>query len=310
MMIDNNLSIPGYFEEKVLRTFHDKGKAWLEELPGLLEEYTGRWQLTNCRVAENLSIQFICFAQSPKYGEVVLKTGVPHLEVFTGMDALELYSGRYVCRLYEMDREKGALLLERIIPGSLLREEPDFMIRTAAATGLVQKLPIHISGNHGFPTFEEQMIKAFNRVRMENRAGEEFISMLSVAQTLHERIKLLNRPMMLLHGDLHHENILKDASGEWKVIDPQRRIGPQCLESGRYLLNEWAWFNGRENIQRMTQCIEAFAASLGETGETIASCAFLDCALAHCWSLEDGGGPETVQEALELMEYLLGLIKI
>jgi streptomycin 6-kinase len=305
------LPIPDSFKEKVRRIFPDKGDAWLEGLPVLLEELIRRWKLTDCRTAQNLSIQYICFAKSPEYGEVVLKAGVPHLEVFTGMEALRLYNGKDACRLYEADREKGAVLLERIVPGSQLKEEPDFYIRTAVAAGLIQRLPAEIKGegDHGFPSFEAQMNKAFGRVRLENRAGKEFLSMLDIAEGLHERIKSANRPMRLLHGDLHHENILKGAGGAWKAIDPQGRIGPRCLEAGRYLLNEWDWFNGREHTERMTECIDAFARALDESRETIAASAFLDCALSHCWTLEEGGGPEVVADALNMMHYLLELIK-
>ena len=42
---------------------------------------------------------------------------------------------------------------------------------------------------------------------------------------------------MVLHGDLHHENMLFDAQAGWIVIDPKGVIGKPCLEMGRYLLN-------------------------------------------------------------------------
>ena len=79
---------------------------------------------------------------------------------------------------------------------------------------------------------------------------------------------------MLLHGDLHHENILLDASGNWKAIDPQGRIGEQCLECGRFLLNEWEWFGGVGDLLHTSKCIRFFADALGESCRTIAFASF------------------------------------
>lgn len=102
--------------------------------------------------------------------------------------------------------------------------------------------------------------------------------------------------------------ILKDASGNWKVIDPQGRIAEQCMEAGRFLLNEWDWFGGIDDLTAMAYCLDAFAEALGENRRTIAICCFLDCALSRCWSLEDGGGSEIVEEALQIMKCLLTFI--
>ena len=114
---------------------------------------------------------------------------------------------------------------------------------------------------------------------------------------------------VLLHGDLHHENILMDASGNWKVIDPQGRIGEQCLEAGRFLLNEWKWFGGIGDLQHMSECIDSFARALGESRRTIATSCFLDYALSSCWKVEDGGELDDIKVAIQQMMSLLDLLK-
>ena len=133
--------------------------------------------------------------------------------------------------------------------------------------------------------------------------------MLSHAEDLYEDILSLNRPRVLLHGDLHHENILIDTSGNWKVIDPQGRIGEQCLEAGRFLLNEWDWFGGIGDLEHMSECINSFAKVLGESRRTIAISCFLDYALSSCWTLEDGGEPKDIKDAVQQMKILLELLK-
>lgn len=307
-MSRNDLIIPDCFREKILRIFREKGEAWIEKLPDLLEKLVWKWQLSDCRTEENLSVHYICYGHSPKYGDVVLKTGVPHLELYSGIDALLNYGGKHSCMLYEIDRDQGAMLMERVLPGTRLKDEPDFEQRIKVGTELVEKLPVTINGEHEFPLFEHQMKKAFTRARHEGRAGKEFISMLTVAENLYEEIKLLNRQKVLLHGDLHHENILKDALGNWKIIDPQGRIGEQCLETGRFLLNEWGWFGGAGDLKHMTEGIDAFAKVLGESRRTIAISCFMDYAVSSCWSLEDGNGQEAIEEPLRLMKCLIEII--
>jgi streptomycin 6-kinase len=50
-------------------------------------------------------------------------------------------------------------------------------------------------------------------------------------------LELDDTTRFLLHGDLHHWNILKNSSGGWKVIDPQGVIGPAFFECGRFIEN-------------------------------------------------------------------------
>lgn len=160
-MSKNDFIIPDLFRDKILRIFREDGEAWLKKLPDLLEEFIQKWQLTDCQIEENLSVHYICYAYSPKYGEVVLKTGVPHLELYSGMDALHQYAGNHACMLYEMDREKGVMLLERILPGIRLRDEPDLKQRFKVGAELVRKISITIHGQHDFPLFQKQMDKVF-----------------------------------------------------------------------------------------------------------------------------------------------------
>lgn len=303
------MNIPDSHSDKVRRVFGEKGETWLGKLPDLLKEFIEKWELTDWRPLEEQTVNFICYARSPKYGEVVLKTGAPHRELFTGMDALRIFGGNHACRLYEADRERGIMLLERICPGTWLKDERDFLKRMSIGTGLVKKLPAPIHGQHEFPAFREQMDKAFEKARKEGRAGREFLSMLSVAEGLYREISSSGRPKVLLHGDLHHENILLDSSGKWKVIDPQGRIGEQCLETGRFLLNEWKWFGGIGDAVQVAKCINIVAEALNESPRTVAISCFLDYALSRCWSLEEGRGPEVIEEAVVQMRCLLDIMR-
>ena len=44
---------------------------------------------------------------------------------------------------------------------------------------------------------------------------------------------------LLLHGDLHHENILKNENGGYTVIDPKGVIGDPVFDLSRFILDEF-----------------------------------------------------------------------
>jgi len=340
--------IPATFGDKVVRVFGSRSQAWLRELPALLAECVGRWNLSSCEVAADLSVNYVGFAQSPEFGPVVLKAGPPHLELYTGMDALRAYEGRHACRLHAFDKERGVLLMERLLPGNRLKDESSAELRIAVGAELAAGLPVALSEPHWFPRFESQMHKAFRRARRENRAGPEFLATLERAEVLYENLRsragprrpaaLLvqsgasagggrhvhngphasggthtrnasdSEPPLLLHGDLHHENILRTdtqpGGAGWKVIDPQGRIGEGFLECARFLLNEWEWFGGMDSPARLEATMATFAARLGEDLETIAAACYLDCAVSRCWSLEDGEDPEVIKSGVAMIRAL------
>lgn len=42
----------------------------------------------------------------------------------------------------------------------------------------------------------------------------------------------------LLHGDLHHDNILLNANGDYSMIDPKGIVGPRIFDLPRFIMNE------------------------------------------------------------------------
>lgn len=247
-----------------------------------------RWGLRECQVSEVISFNYVCYAQSPEYGQVALKIGVPNPELFTEMKALELYGGRRICRCHESDVQLGAMLLERIIPGQDLTTVPGTLERTAIAARLIAGLPLPHAPVDGLPSFAGWMERAFQRVRREGKAGQRFLQLVDRAEQLYGELEGQGRPLCLLHGDLNHWNILYDAGGcTWKAIDPKGAMGPRCLEAGRFILNELGFIDPAEATRRVREISSEIGAVLGELPHVVAMCAFLDCVLSTSWTLEE-----------------------
>lgn len=280
--------IPAPLRETVLRIFGPDGEKWLAGFPRLWDACVKKWRLRGCRTSDVMSINYICFAESPDFGGVALKIGVPHSDLFTEMKALAAFEGRNMCRCYDSDAQLGAMLLERISPGRDLTTVASGSERTRIAARLIADLPVPVAGLCGFPLVSEWMERAFARVRRERIAGDRMLWLVDEAEALFPLLRLAGGPDVLLHGDLNHWNILEDGrSGGWKAIDPKGAAGPGCWEAGRYIINELEMVPAGEHAARLDEMTRVISRKTGGQAHVIALCAFLDKVLSTCWSFEE-----------------------
>ena len=116
-----------------------------------------------------------------------------------------------------------------------------------------------------------------------------------------------NAPEVVLHGDLHHDNILSSGDG-WLAIDPKGVLGDPAWEVGPYLYNnlpdtagEGSW---RATIRRRA---DQFAAELGLDRRRIYGCSKAYAALSCAWSLDEGGRPKLMAKRLAVISELAKL---
>ena len=94
--------------------------------------------------------------------------------------------------------------------------------------------------------------------------------------------------MRLLHGDLHHDNVLFDAQRGWFAVDPKGVIGELEYEVGAALRNPIerpVLFSRPSIIRRRVEC---FACELRLDATRVLSWAFAQAVLATIWLREDG----------------------
>lgn len=300
-MIDPT-QIPQQFRESIWRFFGEHGEQWLDDLPRRISACAEQWGLDGLHLVENLSVNLVGFSTSREYGDVVLKIGVPHPELYSEMKALELYEGRHMCKCYATDKELGAMLLERVLPGHDLTRLDDRERQIDIASHVISALPIPIDEDHGLPRFSDWTDKAFARMRREGKANAMLLEAAAVAEDLLSKLDGSGRARMLLHGDLHHWNVLCDADGTWKVIDPKGVIGVSSLECGRFILNHIEMSTPIEKADCLSHLTKRLAAAIGETPRVVAECALIDFALSRTWTLEEHLSPAQLRETLISIE--------
>src|SRR5712691_236380 len=106
-------------------TKEPSGAAWLERLPGLVEECVEAWSLQMEGPFDPLHIAFVAAVRLADGRPAVLKLNKPEAESEHEGQALAHWDGEGAVRLLRQDLERQALLLERCEPGFPLRRLPE-----------------------------------------------------------------------------------------------------------------------------------------------------------------------------------------
>ncbi len=205
-------------------------------------------------------------------GETVLKIPASHAEERQGAEAMRAFSGHGGVQVLRVEPETGATLQRRVSPGNMLVAEPEESAVTVCAelilrmrqAPLVSAMPVD---------------DWFRRFTQDNR------SLLAEALAVIRDLFASMPEPRLLHGDLHHYNILRDSNG-WTFIDPKGMIGDPSFEVGQFMFNP-LHIEPDENLLRLR--LSAFASLLGDPPERLWGWTVAKAALNVWWDEEDGG---------------------
>jgi streptomycin 6-kinase len=299
------VDIPQYFLHKAARQFGDAGPAWVEALPSILSRCIQQWGLTGCQPIKNLSINLVVYAHSPQYGDVVLKIQGPHTERFTEMTTLALYNGKFACKCHAVDRSLAAMLLERILPGDDLRSLPEKDTQLAVGARILGALPSPVAKAHGLPHYQDWLTNAFARMNRDFNPDQRTRDLMTAAWALFKETDDHSR--FLLHGDLHHENILRSQDEGWKVIDPQGVIGPAVFECGRFIENHVIDDRGLDQ-DSVYKTIHYLAQQLSKSPRSVAVAFFILHLLSICWGHEMNDLPDSLARGFDECAALLAML--
>ncbi len=125
------------FPQRVIARYGAAGEAWLQNLPVTLADLQAQWDLDLEAPFPGLTVNYAAPVRRADGSEAVLKLMLPaNAEYVTEVEALRLFDGRGAARLLAVDRTRGAMLLERLRPGTPLFAESD----DVKATGIIADL--------------------------------------------------------------------------------------------------------------------------------------------------------------------------
>jgi streptomycin 6-kinase len=302
------MHLPEEFALKVKRVWGSDGERWASGFPDALTACVSAWHLTDLTPNPNLSYNFIASARTESGQPVILKMGVPNPELASEVAALQVYDGRGSVRLLAYSPDHSALLLERLSPGMELHQLGNNRQESEIAARLMAQLCIPPPLDFQFPTLQD-WTKAFDRVK-DNYQPEILglpVSVIETAQRYAEELTRTTSEGFLLHGDLHHFNILYDQECGWTVIDPKGVVGDKAYQAARFFSNPAPEFLSNPDPFGITrQRVEVIASGLKLNPQRILAWAYVDCILGACWSIEDeGDNPAYFVECARIISHIL-----
>ena len=198
--------------------------AWLARVPELVARWCDEWGLTLGEPYDAGAAGYTVRAELDDGTPAALKLVYPHRESEHEADALELWDGEGAVRLLKRSEDGYALLLERCNPGSFLSATG-----TQTALGvLIELLPrLFKPAGEPFHTLASEaawwasyLPDHWNRVRPPFPRA-----LLDAALDALAELPPTQGDQVLLHQDLHTDNVLAAEREPWLVIDPKPLVG-------------------------------------------------------------------------------------
>lgn len=276
------------FVNTITTIWGHRGIAWLEELPELVGFFSARWHISYILPFDNLSYHYVVRGFSTSYQKnIVLKIGIPSAELIQEIRALEFYEGNGCVKLLDYDEEKGGMLLELIEPGITLRsffpKKDDQAV--AVACQVMKKLHSKRVPDLSQFTPIEKWFSLFETLQVP----QELQHHVAQARVLVEQLKNSEPHVHLLHGDLHHDNILLNASSEGIAIDPKGVIGEAAYEVGAFMCNPGELSKQKNISSILNRRLDQFSQILSIDRQRIAQACYVRIILSACWTVQDRG---------------------
>lgn len=260
--------------------------AWLPRVPELVTQCCKEWGLQLGEPYPQGAAGYAVRAELPDGTPAVLKLSNPHRESAQEADALERWNGDGAVRLLARDDERQALLLERCEPGTFLSERP----AGEALEVLIGLLPRLSKGGDGFRTLAGEAELWVGEI--EREARDERLKDVALGY-LRELVPTQGE-LVLVHQDLHGENVLAAQREPWLVIDPKPLAAERELAAAPIVRSFELGHTRRDVLHRL----DRLSSELGLDRERVRG---WTVAQTVAWS----GGSDYIDEHMQTVRWLL-----
>ncbi|WII73578.1 aminoglycoside phosphotransferase family protein [Bdellovibrio sp. 22V] len=221
------------FKKNIREVYGADGESWLKNLPQQLKELASQWDFELEQVHPYLTYGFVGFIKFSSGKEAVLKMSPPLGPLSREVEWLKIHSG-IAPEVFLYSTEYSALAMERLQPGytvkRLVIEGQDELATRTLARAIRQ---LNRKNTASVLLFQplSQLSAAYKE--LEGRLDKYLVDK---AKGLFKELTAPGGEEVLLHGDLHHDNVLQSEDA-WKVIDPHGYIGDPVFEVGPLFYN-------------------------------------------------------------------------
>ena len=285
------------FEENILAQYGDEGRRWLDALSETVSSFAKQYDLTDLSPLDLMNFNYVLKGKQGSKN-IILKLGMDLLALQSEADALTCFDGFGGVTLFESGR--GMLLMREVEPGRALTEY--FPENDQRATEIVCQL---IQQLHAAPLPKKHSFKSLDTVC--SRLDKEDVLNLSFvykAKRLKDELLGTADSQVLLHGDLHHDNILQSEGG-WVAIDPKGYVGDPAFDLAAYLVNPIPESLNEEHLlfEMIEQRAKQSASLLGISYDRIMQWLYVKSVLCFLWAKDDGLDVPYWERLLGLITY-------
>lgn len=255
--------------------------GWLDQIPLTIADLYAKWSIEIDHVVPDTYVTLVALGHSQSLGPVVIKSSALADEFAAEATALKLAAGGNVARVYDLDLERSAMVIERIVPGTQLRDAAmtdDEATRLAAETVATfwRKVP---------DPANLHPLRRWMRALFEWSPRPDLIAPDLIQQAQDLGAALLDRSSRsrLLHGDFQHHNLLQRSSGDWVIIDPKGLYGDPGFEFAAWMYNPEG-VTARADYPELARRRAAICSEIwGIEAQTLLEWAFVGAVLSMCW---------------------------
>ena len=295
------MRFPDALVANVLGYDGERGKSWLQDLPRLVAAGCRRWRLEEPRPLAELSFNYLV-AGRRRDGRAVAKFMVERSALICETAWLRAQQGRGAVRLLDVAEDIGAYLMAEVSPaqrvGVLDERAATETIATQIAnlSGLAapDSLPSIKTWFAELPALAQQRLAGIDQAAIHRSAA--IASALMVAP-YDER---------LLHGDLHHDNVLSANDG-WCVIDPKGVTGDPAHECAAMLRNGLEGSRSNDLPTTLRERVRILADLTAFDPARIAGWGYAQTVLSCYWCAQAGLNRD-IERGLAVADALLPLI--
>jgi streptomycin 6-kinase len=280
-----------------------EGVEWLGRVPALVTRCELRWSLEVGPPFPDLSYNWAAPALRADGTAVVLKLSFPDGEFRAEAEALRLFDGCGAARLLEVDLDRGVLLLERLEPGLPLSTVENDEEAMSIAAGLLEQMWRPVPPDHPFPLVSD-WARGLVRLRRNFGGGTGPMpgALVERAEALFAGLLASQTEPVLLHGDLHHFNVLAAQRRPWLAIDPKGVVGEPAYDTAALLHNPAGLLDTAHPSKALERRIDLLAERLGLDRDRVLGWGISQAVLAAYWGWEESG--RVWEEALRFADLL------
>jgi streptomycin 6-kinase len=276
------IPLPNEFKNTIIGVQGKAGEEWLAGFDELINYCINKWQL-NLLPYKKLSYNFVTPVVFDNGSKAILKLGIPGVGLLSEIATLKVFNGNGFCKLLDAEQEKGIMLLEYIEPGEPLNTLPDETASAKVIAALIKDMQMaNPIPDYPFQTAEDwynDLVKLYER--FANIIPDPLYNNAIAA---YQSLKADQQEQRLLHGDLHHENILSAGNDTWKTIDPKGIIAETGCELIPFLMND---LDGKDVAVTLSGRVNIFSKELNIPIKRINQWGIFRSVLSVYWKVED-----------------------